>query len=76
MLEGPGVGLQVPWSWTLAKKRRLVGPRAKGQLGARDAAQRGGGGWSWLPREAGGRQFPASPAVRLAHLEPLSPYYH
>lgn len=63
-------------SWALARERKLVGPRARGQLGARDAAQRGGGGWWWLPREAGGGRFPASPAVRLAHLESLSPYHH
>lgn len=52
-----------------------MGPRARGQLGARDAAQRGGGGCWWFPGEAGGRWFPASPAVRLAHLESLSPYH-
>lgn len=51
-------------------------PRARGQLGARDAAQRGGGGCWWLPWEAGGCRFPASPGIRLAHLESLSPYHH
>lgn len=57
-------------------ERGLVGPGARGQLGATDAAQRGGDGWWRLPREAGGCQLPASPAVRLAHLESLSPYHH